>query len=68
MHERECKCKFLMIIVDVNIQLLTSFVFVLLEGKIYNPADIAIVNKFNGVEENDIPNGLSVSPSVLGLP
>ena len=28
--------------------------FVILEGKIYDPADIAIVNKFNGVEENDL--------------
>ncbi|OEU21578.1 hypothetical protein FRACYDRAFT_235204 [Fragilariopsis cylindrus CCMP1102] len=26
----------------------------ILNGKIYDPADIAIVNKFNGVEENDL--------------
>ena len=33
-----------------------SFVrsFVILEGKIYDPADIAIVNRFNGVDRNDI--------------
>ena len=33
-----------------------SFVrsFVILEGKIYDPADISIVNKFNGVEEKDL--------------
>ena len=36
--------------------LVCSFIrsFVILEGKIYDPADIAIVNKFNGVEENDL--------------
>ena len=28
--------------------------FVILEGKIYDPADIAIVNRFNGVDENEI--------------
>jgi hypothetical protein len=38
------------------------------EGKIYDLADIAIVNKLNGVEENDIPNnGLVVPQSVIGL-
>jgi hypothetical protein len=45
-----------------------SFVFVILEGKIYDPADIVIVNKLNGVEENDIPNGLLVPNFVIGLP
>ena len=28
--------------------------FVILEGKIYDPADIEIVNRFNGVDRNDI--------------
>ena len=28
--------------------------FIILEGKIYDPADITIVNKINGVEENDL--------------
>ena len=28
--------------------------FLVLEGKIYDPADIEIVNRFNGVEVNDI--------------
>ena len=41
--------------------LITNFVclficlFVILEGKIYDPADIEIVNRFNGVEPNEIP-------------
>ena len=36
--------------------LVCSFVcsFIILEGKIYDPANIVIVNKFNGVEENDL--------------
>ena len=56
MHERGCKCKFHMIIADVNIELLTLLAcsFVILKGKIYDPADIAIVNRFNGVDRNDI--------------
>ena len=47
-----------MIIADVNIELLTLLVclFVILEGKIYDPADIEIVNRPNGFEENDITN------------
>ena len=28
--------------------------FVTLEGKIYDPADIAIVNRLNGVDENEL--------------
>ena len=28
--------------------------FVIFEGKIYDPADIEIVNRFNGVDRNDI--------------
>ena len=28
--------------------------FVILEGNIYDPADIAIVNRSNGVDENEL--------------
>ena len=33
---------------------LSVCLFVILEGKIYDPADIEIVNRFNGVDRNDI--------------
>ena len=39
------------------------------QGKVFDPADIAIVNKSNGVEFNDIPNGLkALAQMFLGLP
>ncbi|OEU06634.1 hypothetical protein FRACYDRAFT_254185 [Fragilariopsis cylindrus CCMP1102] len=42
---------------------------ILNEGKIYDPADIAIVNKFNGVEDNDIGLDIPRNPElVLNLP
>ena len=37
---------------------LSVCLFVILEGNIYDPADIAIVNRSNGVEENDITDEL----------
>jgi hypothetical protein len=37
---------------------LSVCLFVILEGNIYDPADIAIVNRSNGVEENDIMDEL----------
>ena len=40
-----------------------------IQGKVFDPADIAIVNKPNGVELNDIPNGLkALDQMFLGLP
>ena len=64
-----------MIIVDVIviIWLLTLLrcvlYFITFEGKVYDPADIAIVNKPNGVEFNDIPSGLkALAQMFLGLP
>jgi len=55
--------------------LITNFVclfvclFVILEGKIYDPADIEIVNRFDGVEPNDIPFELFEDTECLfGIP
>ena len=48
--------------------------FVILGLKIYHPADIAIVVKVNGVEENDIDSeifslgGFAVPGNVIGSP
>ena len=37
---------------------LSVCLFVILEGKIYDPADIEIVNRFNGVGPDDITDEL----------
>ena len=56
------------IIINYIIIILTLFVFAILEGKVYDPADITIVNKPNGVEENDIPIGFLEPASAIRLP
>ena len=55
----------------MSIYSITNFHLCLLlrEGKIYDPADIAIVNKFNGVEDKDIGLDIPRNPQlVLNLP
>ena len=56
------------IIINYIITVLTSFVFAILVGKVYDPADIEIVNKPNGFEEDDICGDMRNRRLALGLP
>jgi hypothetical protein len=50
----------------ITANLLYFACFITFEGKIYDPADIAIINKFNGVELKDVPNGILVPEHYVG--